>query len=300
MPDDKTPLDLAQDAALVEEFAPAYELLGQIKATRFFKKVVTVGDLLLIRQMKESKLYKRLDVSDQSGNVRRVGNFEEFCDLCLGVSSQKVYEDLQNLAALGEEFYAASQKMGLTYRQLRQLRAAPEDLKEEARKLSDDPEALKELLFREIDEKDKLKKELLAREKVIAAGKKRLEEAETRLDKLAAEKSFLTADEARAAREAEAREALKKMQADGLALLGQWTAFIASARGVMEAEGLPVEMLDVVVTLTSAVFAKLAADAEDSGIQVDFRKTVYPDFLVGQNPEHYAPLRGDETPESAE
>jgi len=107
--------------AMTQDLAEAYEVMGTLKAFNFVQKLLTVGSLKKLQEIKETKKYKGLSVVDDSGNLLTVGNFADFCKAC-GLSDKKVYEDLQNLNAFGDEFMETSQRLGLGYREMRKLR----------------------------------------------------------------------------------------------------------------------------------------------------------------------------------
>lgn len=92
--------------------AEAHEFVGRIQALEFVGKVTTVGTLVQLAKIKESKVYKDLP---------NIGTWEEFCNY-LGKSRQKVDEDLITLADLGEQFLTTCQQFSLGYRDLRKLR----------------------------------------------------------------------------------------------------------------------------------------------------------------------------------
>ena len=116
--------------ALTQDLAEAYEVMGTLKAFNFVQKLLTVGSLKKLQEIKETKKYKGLSVVDDSGNLLTVGNFADFCKAC-GLSDKKVYEDLQNLNYFGEEFMETSQRLGLGYREMRKLRQLPEEARAE-------------------------------------------------------------------------------------------------------------------------------------------------------------------------
>ena len=115
--------------AITQEQLLFSEKIGAIKATGFIKKLVTVSEIKMLAELKESKEYKDLRVFDTNGNCRHVSTWEEFCD-SLGVSRQKVDEDILNLSKFGEDFLETSQRMQLGYRDLRKLRKLPEEDRE--------------------------------------------------------------------------------------------------------------------------------------------------------------------------
>ncbi len=116
--------------ALTQDMAEAYEVMGTLKAFNFVQKLLTVGSLKKLQEIKESKKYKGVSVVTDDGNLLTVGNFADFCKAC-GLSDKKVYEDLQNLNAFGDEFMETSQRLGLGYREMRKLRQLPEEARAE-------------------------------------------------------------------------------------------------------------------------------------------------------------------------
>lgn len=116
--------------AMTQEMAEAYEIMGTLKAFNFVQKLLTVGSLKKLQEIKESKKYKGVTVVTDDGNLLTVGNFADFCKAC-GLSDKKVYEDLQNLNAFGDEFMETSQRLGLGYREMRKLRQLPSDARAE-------------------------------------------------------------------------------------------------------------------------------------------------------------------------
>lgn len=99
--------------------------IGQIEAFDFVQKLATVASLKVIQKIKETKSYKGLVYKTDSGELATVASFDEFCEIKLGLPRRTVDERLLNLNAFGEEFFEASQKIGLGYRELRKLRQLP-------------------------------------------------------------------------------------------------------------------------------------------------------------------------------
>ena len=102
------------------------EKVGALKATDFIKKLVTVTEIKMLAEIKESKEYKDLRVFDSEGKVVTVTSWEQFCK-SLGHSREKVDQDILNLSVFGEAFLETSQRMGIGYRDLRKLRQIPEE-----------------------------------------------------------------------------------------------------------------------------------------------------------------------------
>lgn len=116
--------------AMTQDKAQAYELVGMIKAFDFTRKLVTVTTLKSLQEIKESKRYKDLELTDQDGKLVTVTNFRDFCTT-LGFSGEKIDQDLLNLNTFGEEFFETSQRLGLGYREMRKLRQLPKEARAE-------------------------------------------------------------------------------------------------------------------------------------------------------------------------
>lgn len=139
-----------QTKEVVAQMEEVMREIGQIEAFDFMQKLATVASLKLIQKIKETKSYKGLVYKNESGELATVATFDEFCDLKLGAPRRTVDERLLCLNTFGEEFFEASQKIGLGYRELRKLRQLPADqqqlvIENEAVELGD-KEALRELI----------------------------------------------------------------------------------------------------------------------------------------------------------
>lgn len=262
------------------------ESLGQLRAFYFMEQFSNIAKLKLLAELKEAKAYKGQKALNAKGELVEMNNFEDVCDV-LGISLSKAKEDLQNLAVFGEEFLEASQRLGLGYRQLRQLRALPEDTRQlviegEAVR-SNDPEALKDLLediaarnatIRK--EKDDLAADLAARDKVLEDKGRKLDEVQTELAKiksLSPDKQILLDAE----READAR---KKLDATILDLIGSAVqAFSVSNAVLMNPDGTNIATARYVHEVWSHACVRLNEMLHDNGIDVDFRQIVYPDWM---------------------
>ncbi|EHR42710.1 hypothetical protein AJE_00050 [Alishewanella jeotgali KCTC 22429] len=139
-----------QTKEVVAQMEEVMREIGQIEAFDFMQKLATVASLKLIQKIKETKSYKGLVYKNESGELATVATFDEFCDLKLGAPRRTVDERLLCLNTFGEEFFEASQKIGLGYRELRKLRQLPADqqqlvIENEAVELGD-KDALRELI----------------------------------------------------------------------------------------------------------------------------------------------------------
>ncbi|OOF65152.1 hypothetical protein [Rodentibacter sp. Ppn85] len=137
--------------AITQDKAQAYELVGMIKAFGFAKKLVTVTEIKILQEIKEAKKYKGLELITPTGEAVTVTTFTQFCE-CLGMSYEKVNQDLQNLNVLGEDFLETSQRLGLGYREMRKLRQLPEEARAEIVEADYSETADKEDLIEKIEE----------------------------------------------------------------------------------------------------------------------------------------------------
>ena len=136
---------------ITQDKAKAYEVVGMLKMGSFTRKLVTVTEIKLLKEIKESKQFKGLEMISASGESVTVTTFSEFCE-CLGMSYEKVNLDIQNLSALGEDFLVTSKRLGLGYRELSKLRKLPEDARAEIVDAEFSESADKEELLEKIEE----------------------------------------------------------------------------------------------------------------------------------------------------
>ncbi|PHI35951.1 hypothetical protein CBQ28_16950 [Pseudoalteromonas sp. GCY] len=166
--------------------------LGQIQAFDFIQKLATVASLRLLQKAKETKAYKGLAYSDESGKVATVATWDEYCTHKLGVARRTIDDRLVNLQQFGEEFFEQSQRMQLGYRDLRALRQLPEEdqtlVIESDAVEAGDKEAVKELIdelkAKHAKEKDKLAQELDATERMLKVSRDSSSKKEEEIIKL--------------------------------------------------------------------------------------------------------------------
>lgn len=131
MKDDKE-LSNEQAAAILDTKKALFELEGVIKqvgmyeAFDFVTKLLTVANLKALAEIKETKSYKGLTYIDVNGNIATVSSWEDFCKYKLKNSRATIDNNLLNLSQFGEDFFEASQNIGLGVRELRKLRQLPE------------------------------------------------------------------------------------------------------------------------------------------------------------------------------
>ncbi|MDK2598634.1 hypothetical protein [Pseudoalteromonas obscura] len=169
--------------------------LGQIQAFNFIGKLVTVTELKLVQQVKETKSYKGLTYYDENEKLVTVTTWDDCCKHILKTDRQNLDRRLVNLQQFGEEFFEQAQKMKLGYKDLRALRQLPEEdqtlvIESEAVD-SGDKEAVKELIDELKDkhakETEKLNTELDATERMLNASRKSAAEKEDQIVELRAE-----------------------------------------------------------------------------------------------------------------
>lgn len=97
--------------------AECHQVIGRIQAVGMVGKLATVATLVWLKDVKASGVY--LDLPG-------VETWDKFCE-SLGKSRRKIDEDLQNLAAFGEDFMATVASMRVGYRDLRKLRQLSHD-----------------------------------------------------------------------------------------------------------------------------------------------------------------------------
>lgn len=149
--------------ALIAEVS---RLTGRVEALDFISKLTTVSGLMLLKNIKENKIYKELP------NIK---TWEDYCK-SIGFSRQKVDLDLDNLKTFGEEFLTTVSTFGLGYRELRSLSKQVKSGNLEVRDSEviidgevisfDDKDELRDALdtllkskYKELEEKDKLLKD---------------------------------------------------------------------------------------------------------------------------------------------
>lgn len=114
---DRLEQERAENKQREQRIAQAFEVAGRIQALTFVEKVTTVGTLMQLKQIKETKTYRDLP---------NIGTWEMFCNY-VGFSRQKVDEDLTNLAAFGQQFLQTVGSFSLGYREMKQLRQLTHD-----------------------------------------------------------------------------------------------------------------------------------------------------------------------------
>lgn len=269
------------------------EKIGALKATAFFKKLVTVTEIKLIAEIKETKQYKGLSMISTNGKPVTVTTFKEFCNY-LGHSYEKINQDIQNLSAFGEDFLETSQRMGLGYRDLRKLRKLDDADREviiegEAVK-AEDRESLIDLI-EEMSAKHRKQKDALETEnKELKADKDALEtilqkkdEKVNQLDTQVTKLSSPAEIKRRAESEPQELEkaALETLGTESILFLTAFNRYTNALAGVMdvaESKDLP-QLFERVDESIVAVCQRYAQYVQRLGTQVSFEEILSPSWI---------------------
>lgn len=269
------------------------EKLGAIKATNFIKKLVTVTEIKLIAEIKETKQYKGLKVIDSTGKLVTVTTFEDFCQY-LGKSREHVDEDIRNLGAFGEEFLETSQRMGLGYRDLRKLRKLDDADREviingESVK-TEDRESLIDLIEEMSAKHRKEKNTLEAANKELKADKEALEtvlqKKDEKVNQLDTQVTKLTSPaEIKRRTESEPQElekaALETLGTESILFLTAFNRYTNALGGVMdiaESKDLP-QLFERVDESLIATCQRFAHYVQRLGTQVSFEEILSPSWM---------------------
>jgi hypothetical protein len=92
--------------------AQCHQAIGRIQAAKMFAKFGNISELLWVKEVKESKIYKDLP---------GVGTWEKLCN-SVGYSSNSVDDKLKNLEALGVEFSEIISDLRVSAKDIKRLR----------------------------------------------------------------------------------------------------------------------------------------------------------------------------------
>jgi len=111
-----------------EALAFACRLMGQAEMARAVSDFANVSAISKLAEIKKNKLYRRFTGFSSTGSDGETPNASTWAGFCraLGMSHQKVDEDIRNLHAFGEETLERLNQLGLGYRNMRRLRQIPD------------------------------------------------------------------------------------------------------------------------------------------------------------------------------
>ncbi len=107
----------AEQSEREARIAKCHQIIGRVQANLLMVDFANVGGLVWLKEMKETREYRDLP---------GIETWDKFCK-SLGLSRQKVDEDLLNISTFGEKFIANVGEMSLGYRDLKKLRQLTHD-----------------------------------------------------------------------------------------------------------------------------------------------------------------------------
>lgn len=268
------------------------ERIGALKATEFVRKLVTVTTIKMLAEIKEAKQYKGLKIILNEELVTSP-TWDQFCQH-IGLSREKVDEDIRNLSVFGEDFLETSQRMSLGYRDLRKLRKLDDADREviiegEAVK-AEDRESLIDLI-EEMSAKHRKQKDALETEnKELKADKDALEtilqkkdEKVNQLDTQVTKLSSPAEIKRRAESEPQELEkaALETLGTESILFLTAFNRYTNALAGVMdvaESKDLP-QLFERVDESIMAVCQRYAQYVQRLGTQVSFEEILNPSWM---------------------
>ena len=268
------------------------ERIGALKATEFVRKLVTVTTIKMLAEIKESKQYKGLKIILNEELVTSP-TWDQFCQH-IGLSREKVDEDIRNLSVFGEDFLETSQRMSLGYRDLRKLRKLDDADREviiegEAVK-AEDRESLIDLI-EEMSAKHRKQKDALETEnKELKADKDALEtilqKKDEKVNQLDTQVTKLTSPaEIQRRAESEPQElekaALETLGTESILFLTAFNRYINALGGVMdiaENKDLP-QLFERVDESIVAVCQRYAQYVQRLGTEVSFEEILNPSWI---------------------
>lgn len=188
--------DQAQQAKDKEELiAEAYKLTGRVEALKLMSDFGNVSSLLLLKNIKENKIYK---------NMQDIETWENYCK-SIGYSYKTIDDKLEFLNTLGTEFLETVSTFGVGYRDLKKItskvKAGELQIKDESIIIDGETipleekdilkDALTDLVAKNKEEISKLKAENKAKEKMVQTYAEAKEKKEQELQQANIEKDAL-------------------------------------------------------------------------------------------------------------
>lgn len=273
------------------EFAQSLHVaqgFGMFQALDYIQKFSGIARLKWLAERKQYGDYKGVSVADSAGGVRQLKTFEDLCDY-VGQSKAKIYEDLQNLALMGEEILQAQEALGLGYRELRKLRAGLKELPAEEQqallekvKTAEDKEELLILLdetsirAEKLQQKNKeLQEDLKAKDSLAQAKNARIDSLTVELQRA----NSMAPDERRAWQANVNMEARKALDDACTLTLGQVVALSNTCMSIFASEDSLDDTKAYIHQRISLLCGDMARAILDAGVDVDFSTDFVPDYL---------------------
>lgn len=178
-----------------ELIAEAYKLTGRVEALKLMSDFGNVSSLLLLKNIKENKIYK---------NMQGIETWENYCK-SIGYSYKTIDDKLEFLNTLGSEFLETVSTFGVGYRDLKKITSKVKtgalQIKDESVVINGEvipldekdilKDALTDLVAKNKEEISKLKAENKAKEKMVQTYAEAKEAKEQELKAVKIEKEAL-------------------------------------------------------------------------------------------------------------
>lgn len=272
------------------------EKVGALKATNFIKKLVTVTEIKMLAEIKESKEYKGLQLFSAEGKLVTVTSWEDFCK-SLGHSREKVDQDILNLSTFGEDFLETSQRMGVGYRDLRKLRKLPDAEREviingEAVQAEDKDsliDLIEEMSAKHVKTKqelqqqiDELKADNTAKDNVLSTKNKKIDELDTKLSlRQQPDQQYIVEQET----EEHINKELAKAVAKVLSAVSEFNTGIITLK--QQAQEVVPHLLPKIDQDLSYVYGRLADIALHEGIDIDLAEMITPSWAITDDTDDF-------------
>ncbi|MDR1890128.1 MAG: hypothetical protein LBQ81_12250 [Zoogloeaceae bacterium] len=182
----------AKQAETISETFDLGRFVGAAQMASVMNSFCAAAQIRAFTEIKKSKAFKHIAITQPDGNLRPAQNVDEFCRTVFGRGYRAMQESEHDLDALGESTYEAINNLGISRSQMRLLMALPEDERaavDAAVKSGEKSEVVSLIqdLANKLDETrrqvDELKAEAVASEELLATRSRQRDEAEAALRK---------------------------------------------------------------------------------------------------------------------
>ncbi|MGH1463325.1 MAG: hypothetical protein ACRBB6_14975 [Neptuniibacter sp.] len=256
-------------------------LFGQIQmghALSNFTNVISLSKLAEIKKSKQYRALKGVKALDKHGNlIPNVGVWEGFCK-ALGVSYQKIDQDIDNLEVFGAETLEQLNSLGIGYRDMRKLRKLPEEdrtaiVQGEYIQVGDKEEVIsliEDMAAKHSREKEDLEQKLQRATSEREADKRLLADKDQKINEQARElrRDFSPDEEKQRLQELDSQQKLKLKEKE-FACIAAINEFSQVVDEVFERESLPDHVEESMYGSLRGVFRHALLVARDKGINPD-------------------------------
>lgn len=278
-------IEAAQDSALtsseMDEVLAAGIDLGRLEALDFVVTVTSTAILQIYENVKKSKAWRLLR-NPKNGHGAHFESLEEFCEVKLGKSHERLRKIVANRNAIGQDAFEQAERLGLHQRDYNAIKSLPAPDQELVRRAVEDAtsredvlDLLQELAARHVQVKaelnaevEEVKKELAAKVKRLDVVNRQKEAAEEKAARIAVmppnealadlqKKATAIMNDALGAVRGELRQALIALDAQGT---GDHTLFMAGMVGQIAADLAALREEFNLPDVSNAADAQLAAE----------------------------------------